>query len=194
MIRTAIAHSIREQAHNYIKSLILVGYEFNGSAILDDDLRHSFLPSFKTITRDLEAVDRFTPAIMELTDAEIDKIERDRMREARRKRRQARGRRGIVLPDREPQKTCRTGVAFSIDHDMDNDTNARGSTPDSSMHSQRKSALRARMNIAAEAASNHHSPPVMAMAPQQGTISLSAGHRFPIMPGKSMSLFTQAVC
>ena len=81
--RTAIAHSIREQAHNYLKSLILVGYEFNGSPILDDDLRQSFLPALRSTIRDNDSVERFTPAIVELTDAEIDKLEKDRMRDAR---------------------------------------------------------------------------------------------------------------
>ncbi|KAI9318523.1 hypothetical protein BX666DRAFT_1855571 [Dichotomocladium elegans] len=198
--RTAIAHSIREQAHNYIKSLILVGYEFNGSNILDDELRHSFLPALKSITRDHESVERFTPAILELTDAEIDKLERDRMRDARRKRRQARGRRGIVLPDREPQKTCRTTAAQVPADDMADDTPTRGSTPTGGfdppvMHSQRKSALKARMNIAAEAAmGTHHntSPPVHHNS--QGMISLSTGHRFPTMPGKRFLSFVSRLC
>ncbi|KAI9264917.1 hypothetical protein BDA99DRAFT_462505 [Phascolomyces articulosus] len=198
--RTAIAHSIREQAHSYVKSLILVGHEFNGSPILDDDLRQSFLPALRSSIRDNDIVERFTPAILELTDAEIDKIEKDRMREARRKRRQARGRRGIVLPDREPLKTFRTGVAVPPDQDGGDDTylvnvgmingssgghNTRGSTPTyEPMHSQRRSALKARMNIAADAASNHHMNPSSPSPYQQGlqgVISLNAGNRFSTM-------------
>ncbi|KAI9494244.1 hypothetical protein BDB00DRAFT_762178 [Zychaea mexicana] len=198
--RTAVAHSIREQAHNYIKSLILVGHEFNGSPILDDDLRQSFLPPLRSIIRDNDTVERFTPAILELTDAEIDKVEKDRMRDARRKRRQARGRRGIILPDREPLKTYRTGVALPPEQDMTDEQflmnvgmvngsgghNTRGSTPTyEPMHSQRRSALKARMNIAADAASNHHmnpnSPAPYQQQGMQGLISLNAGNRFSTM-------------
>ncbi|KAI7877998.1 SNF5-domain-containing protein [Lichtheimia hyalospora FSU 10163] len=205
--RTAIAHSIREQAHSYIKSLLLVGYEFDGSPISDDELRQSFLPSLKSIIRDLDSVERFTPAILELTDAELDKIEKDRMRDARRKRRQARGRRGVVLPDREPQKTFRTGIAvapeqdvsdeqFLMDVGMVNGVHTRGSTPTSNfepMHSQRKSALRARMNIAADAASSHHTsaspPPFRGQygSGVQGVIPLNTGSRFSMMDQRSFS-------
>ncbi|KAI8136906.1 hypothetical protein BJV82DRAFT_526184 [Fennellomyces sp. T-0311] len=193
--RTAIAHSIREQAHNCLKSLILVGYEFNGSQILDDDLRQSFLPTLRSTIRDNDSVERFTPAIVELTDAEIDKLEKDRMRDARRKRRQARGRRGIILPDREAQKTYRTGIAVPPEQELSDEqflmnvgmvngaggSNTRGSTPTyEPMHSQRKSAMKARMNIAADAASNHHMAP-SSPAGLQGTIPLSAGNRFSSM-------------
>ena len=118
----------------------------------------------------------------------------------RRKRRQARGRRGIVLPDREPLKTFRTGVAVPPDQDGVEDSNylinvgmmnsgsghnTRGSTPTyEPMHSQRRSALKARMNIAADAASNHHMNPSTPSPYQQGlqgVISLNAGNRFSTM-------------
>lgn len=81
--RTAIAHSIREQVHVFLKSLLLVGYDFDGAQIMDDDLRHSFLPTLQSTIRDPESVEKFTPAILELTDAEIDKLEKDRMRDVR---------------------------------------------------------------------------------------------------------------
>ncbi|PKY53733.1 SNF5-domain-containing protein [Rhizophagus irregularis] len=106
--RTAIAHSIREQIQIYVKSLILVGHPFDGSPIQDDDLRQSLLPPVTNIIRKEDTVDQHTPILVELTEAEIDKIEKDRERDARRKRRQTRGRRGVILPDREPPKTHRT--------------------------------------------------------------------------------------
>ncbi|KAI9266712.1 hypothetical protein BDA99DRAFT_436627 [Phascolomyces articulosus] len=81
--KTAVAHSIREQVHAHIKYLLLTGHEFDGSTVTDDDLRRSLLPTVKTIMRDLNTADSFTPAVLELTNAEIDKVERDRMREAR---------------------------------------------------------------------------------------------------------------
>ncbi|CAG8627522.1 803_t:CDS:10, partial [Ambispora gerdemannii] len=106
--KTAIAHSIREQVQIYVKSLILVGHPFDGSNVQDDDLRQNFLPALSSVVRKEEQVDQHTPILVELTEAEIDKIEKDRERDARRKRRQTRGRRGVILPDREPPKTHRT--------------------------------------------------------------------------------------
>ncbi|KAK9766096.1 SWI/SNF chromatin-remodeling complex subunit [Basidiobolus ranarum] len=106
--KTAIAHSIREQIYIYVKSLILLGYSFDGSPIYDGDLASSFLPNVISVIRDEELVDQFTPMLVELTDAEVEKLERDRERETRRKRRQNRGRRGVVLPDRDPPKTSRS--------------------------------------------------------------------------------------
>ncbi|KAI9025326.1 hypothetical protein CLU79DRAFT_745061 [Phycomyces nitens] len=179
--KTAIAHSIREQIYVYIKSLLLVGHEFNDSPVTDDDLKHSFLPILKSIIREGEQVERFTPALLELTDAEVEKIEKDRMREARRKRRQTRGRRGILLPDREPIKTNRTVYAIPPDQDMTDEqfitsiTNTpRAPLFDVTMHSQRRSAHRARINIAAEAAGNQTPHPSQSM---QSVISLHSANR-----------------
>lgn len=81
--KTAIAHSIREQIHVYIKSLLLVGYEFNSTSTIDDEIRHSFLPRLQNIIRPSSSLERFTPSITELSDAAIEKMEKDRMREAR---------------------------------------------------------------------------------------------------------------
>ncbi|CAJ0837408.1 4031_t:CDS:2 [Entrophospora sp. SA101] len=106
--KTAIAHSIREQIQIYVKSLMLVGHPFDGMSVQDDDLRQSFLPPVSNIIRKEDAVDTYTPVLIELSEAEIEKIEKDRERDARRKRRQTRGRRGVILPDREPPKTHRT--------------------------------------------------------------------------------------
>ncbi|KAI8343560.1 hypothetical protein BC941DRAFT_96555 [Chlamydoabsidia padenii] len=80
--RTAIAHSIREQVHVYIKSLLLVVHDFNGP-VLDNDLKYSFLPVLNGTLRDGDTVERFTPVILELSEAELQKNEKDRLREAR---------------------------------------------------------------------------------------------------------------
>ncbi|KAF9435969.1 SWI/SNF chromatin-remodeling complex subunit [Entomortierella beljakovae] len=106
--RTAIAHSIREQVQTHTKCLNLIGYNYDGSSVHDEDLRSSFLPKISNILREEEAVEQFTPILEKLTEPEIDKLERDRERDKRRKRRQTRGRRGVILPDREPNKTKRT--------------------------------------------------------------------------------------
>ncbi|KAI8139193.1 hypothetical protein BJV82DRAFT_254702 [Fennellomyces sp. T-0311] len=179
--KTAIAHSIREQVHAYVKYLLLTGHEFDGSLVTDEDLKRNLLPTVKSIMRDLNSADSFTPAILELTNAEIDKFERDRMREARRKRRQVRSRRGLILPDLEPIKTHRTNShTLPPTYDDMSDDNGRGSTPEvtTTYYSTRRSAQKARQNIAAglnalddDRASSH----------MQNAISLNAGNRFSTM-------------
>ncbi|KAI8885301.1 SNF5-domain-containing protein [Backusella circina FSU 941] len=180
--KTAIAHSIREQIHVYSKSLLLAGYEFDGTGIIDDDLRHSFLPSINGIVRDHNLIERFTPIILELTDVEIEKMEKDRMRETRRKRRGTRARRGVTLPDREPQKTHRTAFSLPPEQELTDEQflmNINNTNDDSGYHSQRKSAIKARMNIAAEAAGmGLHSPSQTPQPMQQDIITLSNARPF----------------
>ncbi|KAG0208065.1 SWI/SNF chromatin-remodeling complex subunit [Mortierella sp. GBA30] len=81
--RTAIAHSIREQVQTHTKCLNLIGYNYDGSSVNDEDLRGSFLPKITTILREEEAVEQFTPILEKLTEPEIDKLERDRERDKR---------------------------------------------------------------------------------------------------------------
>ncbi|CAO3655159.1 unnamed protein product [Mucor hiemalis] len=151
--KTAIAHSIREQVHVYIKSLLLTGYEFGDGPVENDDLKRSFLPSLKGILRDRSKIDQFTPSLIEVTDAEIAKIEKGRTRESRRKRRGVRNRKGATLPDRDPIPTYRTIFASPPEHEMTDDQFMKSmQTSNDNSHSQRKSAMKARMNIAAEAA------------------------------------------
>ncbi|KAI0701931.1 hypothetical protein BC835DRAFT_1501194 [Cytidiella melzeri] len=107
--KTAIAHSIREQVQLFQKSLFLVGHPSDGSAVQDDDLRMSLLPSLSTGARSMDQVIAFTPQFNYLSDSEIERNEKEREKELnRRKRKTPRGRRGIALPDREPPKTFRT--------------------------------------------------------------------------------------
>ncbi|CAO3584377.1 unnamed protein product [Absidia cylindrospora] len=70
--RTAIAHSVRERIHVYTKSLLLVGHEFNGP-VVDDDLKHSFLLYLKGVICDTDTVNLFTPAILELSEVDLQK-------------------------------------------------------------------------------------------------------------------------
>lgn len=184
--KTAIAHSIREQIHVYIKSLLLVGYEFNNTSTIDDEIRHSFLPRLQNIIRPSSSLERFTPSITELSDAAIEKMEKDRMREARRKRRGTRARRGIILPDREPQKTHRTGFAVPPEQELTDEQFMNQQLLDQpGTHSKRGAALRARMNIAAEAAdtgddfrlpSSSSSTQNNSGVNLQGVISLGSSH------------------
>ena len=107
--RTAIAHSIREQVQIYQKSLFLVGHPSDGSLVQDDDLRMSFLPSLTSGARAMDRVSSFTPILNYLSDGEIERSEKEREKElTKRRKRNTRGRRGIALPDREPNRTHRT--------------------------------------------------------------------------------------
>ncbi|OBZ66973.1 hypothetical protein A0H81_13301 [Grifola frondosa] len=107
--KTSIAHSIREQVQIYQKSLFLVGHPSDGSAVQDDDLRMSLLPSLSTGARSMDQVIAFTPLLNYLSEGEVERNEKEREKELNRRRRKApRGRRGVALPDREPPKTFRT--------------------------------------------------------------------------------------
>lgn len=109
--KTAIAHSIREQVHVHLRSLVLVGHPFDGSHVTDEEMRGAFLPESSelvSVTRNAQEVDDYTPKLVQLSEAEVDRQERERERESKRKRRQTRGRRGVNMPDRDPLKTQRT--------------------------------------------------------------------------------------
>jgi hypothetical protein len=63
--------------------LLLIGYAFDGSPVDDDDLKQAFLPRVKKSIRPEELSVEFTPIIQHLTDIEVEKLERDRMRDTR---------------------------------------------------------------------------------------------------------------
>ncbi|KAI9265935.1 hypothetical protein BY458DRAFT_513078 [Sporodiniella umbellata] len=136
--KTAIAHLIREQIHVKKKSLVMT----------EEDVQE---PEYlQRVLRENQLSESFTPAIIELSDQMVERMEKDQIRESRRKRRGARSRRMVVTSnDTEPQKTHRTGFAAPPEHETDE--NAALGGHENGHHSQRKSAIRARMNIAAEA-------------------------------------------
>ncbi|QLL30635.1 hypothetical protein HG536_0A04520 [Torulaspora globosa] len=97
---TAIAHSIREQVHMYHKSLALLGYNFDGSVIDDDDIRSRMLPliTIDDVFRAPSEAKLYTPNLLQISAAELERLDKDKDRDARRKRRQGRsGRRGVVV-------------------------------------------------------------------------------------------------
>ncbi|KAH9474828.1 SWI/SNF chromatin-remodeling complex subunit SNF5 [Psilocybe cubensis] len=107
--KTAIAHSIREQVQTYQKSLFLVGHPSDGTAVQDDDIKQSFLPSLTSGARPVSEVQQFTPLLNYLSDGELERTEKERDKDLnKRRKRNTRGRRGIALPDREPIRTYRT--------------------------------------------------------------------------------------
>jgi SWI/SNF-related matrix-associated actin-dependent regulator of chromatin subfamily B protein 1 len=90
--------------------LYIVGRPSTGPAdILDEELRSAFLSPVKSVARSSDDVPNFMPVINYLSDSEIERTEREREKEIqRRKKRAARNRRGVTLPDREPLPTQRT--------------------------------------------------------------------------------------
>jgi len=112
--KTAVAHQIREQVAVFLKSLAIIGHPFNGLPVADEELRAAILPPLEGCERTENQVDSYTPKLLQLTEAEIDKLTKEREREARRKRRQTKGRRGAQLPDREPNKTQRSPVVYGL--------------------------------------------------------------------------------
>ena len=62
----------------YQKSLFLVGHPSDGSAVQDDDLRMSLLPSLTSGARSMEQVSAFTPQLNYLSESELEKNEKDR--------------------------------------------------------------------------------------------------------------------
>ena len=59
----------------YQKSLFLVGHPSDGSAVQDDDLRMSLLPSLTSGARSMEQVSAFTPQLNYLSESELEKNE-----------------------------------------------------------------------------------------------------------------------
>ncbi|KAJ9087012.1 SWI/SNF chromatin-remodeling complex subunit [Entomophthora muscae] len=106
---TAIAHSIREQIYAFVKSLVILGYKFDGGPITDPNLSSGFLAPVAQALRDRTSTEKFTPILVELSHVELVKQARSKERETRRTRRQHRARRRpALLPDRDPVATCRS--------------------------------------------------------------------------------------
>lgn len=134
---------------------MLIGQEYGDGSYLSERVKTQLMPNLRHLLRDPLMAEKFTPVLLEISDIELDRIEREKLREFRRKRRQNRSsRRGMQLPDREALRTHRTGVAIPQTTEANEDglgsgiENGRGG--DTSWYG-RKSALKARMNIAAEA-------------------------------------------
>lgn len=114
--KTAIVHAIREQVSTHLRLLFLLGYPFNRLASMDDEVRTAFLPAVdaQRLARSHGEVDAFTPKLVQLTPADALLLEREHEREMRRKRRQTKGRRGINLAEREPQRTIRSVPVYGL--------------------------------------------------------------------------------
>ncbi|KIM36135.1 hypothetical protein M413DRAFT_320258 [Hebeloma cylindrosporum] len=151
--KTAIAHSIREQVQTYQKSLFLIGHPSDGTAVQDDELKQSFLPSLVTGARPVSEVQQFTPLLNYLSDGELERTEKERDKDLnKRRKRNTRGRRGIALPDREPIRTYRTpAIGFP---ELDAATLALAAAANAPM-SRRAAAAAATLTIANMVASEN---------------------------------------
>lgn len=97
---TAIAHTIREQVHMYHKTLALLGHNFDGSVVDDDEVRSRLLPliTVDDVLRAPSDAKLYTPNLFQISAAELERLDKDKDRDTRRKRRQGRsGRRGVVV-------------------------------------------------------------------------------------------------
>ena len=69
----------------------------------------SFLSQVGPVARSPDSTQQHQPIINYLSEGELDRLDKEREKEAnRRRKRNTRGRRGVALPDREPLKTHRT--------------------------------------------------------------------------------------
>ncbi|KAG1859989.1 hypothetical protein C8R48DRAFT_605512 [Suillus tomentosus] len=167
--KTAIAHCIREQVQIYQKSLFLVGHPSDGSTVQDDDLRMSFLPSLASGARAMDQVQSFTPLLNYLSDGEIERSEKEREKElTKRRKRNTRGRRGIALPDREPNRTYRTPALGFPELDAATLALAAANAPTTS---RRAAAAAASLTIANMVASENGTSVMPLQLPPQQIIS-----------------------
>ncbi|KAG1802066.1 uncharacterized protein HD556DRAFT_1228080 [Suillus plorans] len=167
--KTAIAHCIREQVQIYQKSLFLVGHPSDGSTVQDDDLRMSFLPSLASGARAMDQVPSFTPLLNYLSDGEIERSEKEREKElTKRRKRNTRGRRGIALPDREPNRTYRTPALGFPELDAATLALAAANAPTTS---RRAAAAAASLTIANMVASENGTSVMPLQLPPQQIIS-----------------------
>lgn len=106
--RSAIAHSIREQADAHARSLSSIRH-IRGDPIIHDELRFAFHSTLFDAIRS-DDVENWTPHLGKLDLVELEHRERERERQSRRQKRGARNnRRNVVtLPEREPLRTSRT--------------------------------------------------------------------------------------
>ncbi|GJJ16102.1 hypothetical protein Clacol_010381 [Clathrus columnatus] len=170
---TAIAHQIREQVYVYRKA-ILSGLA--GQPVEDDELRPTFLPPLtrSTIARTLDNANAHMPLLNYLSDGEIERNEREREKEIKRRRRTVRSKTaggglhqfttgGRIMPDR----TYRTpGIGFpEVDNTALSGQGSQGSVGATTTTSRRAAAAAASLTIANMVASENGGSPIQMNMP-----------------------------
>lgn len=114
---TAISHSIREQVHMYHKSLALLGYNFDGSLVEDDEIRSRMLPliTVDDVYRAPSDAKIYSPNLLQISAAELERLDKDKDRDTRRKRRQGRSsRRGFIITGNTTSGTQNTSTSTAM--------------------------------------------------------------------------------
>ena len=126
--------------------------------------------------RAIDQVPSFTPLLNYLSDGEVERNEKERDKEMnRRKKRNTRGRRGVVLPDREPIRTYRTpAIGFP---ELDAATQALAAA--TAAPARRAAAAAASVTIANMVASENGTPFL-----PQNVSTTTAPQPVPIIPKK----------
>lgn len=173
--RTAIAHQIREQVHQFSKSLMQVGYAFDGSPIADEEVAETVLPPLgpgaRTVLRDPAARPQYGPILIELLPDELERLDKEHVKEPKRKRRGGRGRRaaaaaGSQAPERETPLTMRTSLTAPAPNVVRNAARGNG-------QSQSNNAAAA----ASDASGNRRGRRAAAVAATQATAAMLAADR-----------------
>lgn len=140
---TAVAHAIREQVSHHLRWLALQGFPFQPLAGWGDEARATLLvaPAAWVGKRKRDAVDAYTPQLVQHHGADVVAMEREHERESRRKRRQTKGRRGAHVVDLAPLRTMRSVPLYGFAGALPDERPAPGS--------RRAAAAAAAANLAA---------------------------------------------
>ncbi|KAL9617441.1 MAG: hypothetical protein Q9160_007753 [Pyrenula sp. 1 TL-2023] len=113
---TAIAHSIREQCQLFTKSLYITGHPFDGRPVDDVDLKSAFLDTpLQTCFRPYQMSAHYQPALYDVNEGELERIETAISRDQRRQKRSTNRRGGPALPDlRERPIVIRSSIISSV--------------------------------------------------------------------------------
>ncbi|EGW31635.1 uncharacterized protein SPAPADRAFT_141123 [Spathaspora passalidarum NRRL Y-27907] len=121
---TSIAHTIREQMQFYHKALNLVGYNYDGGPVHEDEIRNHLLPSLRLVSPDYTVVDDFfsilrnpanvadfSPSVIKLTQLEVERLDKEIERDSRRKRRHNYNEDILSMQAQQPRGTTSRRIA-----------------------------------------------------------------------------------